>query len=104
MKKEVRKCQWSETLVKHLVDIVVEKDKYRQKLRMTNTKNAKNGQYMDCVVRELKEKSVDRGEEFPFDMNQTRQNVRHCVVAFESAVQQFQNKTFSRIQRFRRMV
>ena len=54
---------------------------------MTNTKNAKNGQYMDCVVRELKEKSVDRGEEFPFDMHQTRQNVRHCVVAFESAVQ-----------------
>ena len=33
---------------------------------MTNTKNAKNGQYMDCG-RELKEKCVDRGEVFPFD-------------------------------------
>ena len=36
---------------------------------MTDTKSAKKGQYMDCVVKELKERYVHRGEVFPFDTN-----------------------------------
>ena len=98
LKKKGRKCQWSETLVNDLVDIIVENDKYRQKLLMTNTKNAKNGQYMDCVVKELKERCVDRGEVFPFDTNQTRQKFRRCVVACTAAALKI--KTSSGIKRF----
>ena len=98
MKKKGRKCQWNETLVNYLVDIVVENDKYRQKLLMANTKNAKNGQYMDCVVKELKERCVDRGEVFPFDTNQTRQKFRRCVVACRAAALKI--KTSSGIKRF----
>ena len=80
------------------MDIIVENDKYRQKLLMTNIKNAKNGQYMDCVVKELKERCVDRGEEFPFDMNQNRQKFRRCVVARIAAALKL--KTSSAITRF----
>ena len=48
----------------NLIDII-ENDKYRQKLIIINTKNTKNGQYMycgqymDCVVKELKERCVE---------------------------------------------
>ena len=65
LKKKGRKCQWSETLGKDLVNIIVENDKYRQKLLMTSTKNPKSSRYIDCVVKELKERCVDRGEVFP---------------------------------------
>ena len=64
---------------------------------MTNTKNAKNGQYMDCVLKELKEKCVDRGEVFPFDTDQTRQKFRRCVVACRAAALNI--KTSSGIKR-----
>ena len=45
LKRKGRKCLWSETLMNNLVD------KYRQKLLMANTKNAKNSQYMDFIVK-----------------------------------------------------
>ena len=98
MKKKGRKCHWSETLVNDLLDITVENDKYRQKLLMTNIKNAKNSQYMDCVVKELQDRCVDRGEVFPFDTNQTRQKFRRCVVACTAAALKI--KTSSGIKRF----
>ena len=68
-----RKCQWKESFVDDLVDIIVENEKYRQKLLLTNVKNAKNGQYMESVVKEIQERCTERGEEFPYDVNQTQQ-------------------------------
>ena len=64
----------------------------------TNTKNAKNGQCMDCVVKELKERCVDRGEVFPFDTNQTSQKFGRCVVASKAAALKI--KISSRAKRF----
>ena len=101
LKKKGRKCQWSETLVNDLVDIVVEIDKCWEKLLMTNTKNTKNGQYMDCVVKELKERCADQGEVFPFDTNQTRQEICRCVVACRAATLKI--KTSSGIKRFQEL-
>ena len=46
-----RKYQWKESFVDDLVDIKVENEKYRQMLLLTNVKNAKNGQYMESVVK-----------------------------------------------------
>ena len=97
LKKKCRKCQWSETVVNDLADIIEENDKYRQKLLTADTENAKNGQYMDCVVKELKERCVGRGEEFPFDMNQTHQKFRF-VAACRAAAMKI--KTNSGIKRF----
>ena len=36
-----RKCQWKESFVDDLVDIIVENEKYRQKLLITNVKKCK---------------------------------------------------------------
>ena len=99
MKKKGRKCQWSETLVNDQVDIIVENGKYRQKLPMTNTKNAKNGQHLDCVVKEFKERCVDWGKVFPFDMiRPILEKFHRCVVACRAAALKL--KTSSGIKRF----
>ena len=45
------KCQWKESFVDDLVDIIVKNAKYRQ-LLLTNVKNAKNGQHMESVVKD----------------------------------------------------
>ena len=42
-KRKGRQCQWKESFVDDLVNIIVENEKYRQ-LLITNVKNAKNGQ------------------------------------------------------------
>ena len=65
---------------------------------MINTENTKNGHYMDCVVKGLKGRCDDWGEEFPFDMNQTRQNFRRFVVTCRVAALKI--KTSSGIKRF----
>ena len=96
--KKGRKCQWKESFVDDLVDIIVENEKYKQKLLLTNVKNAKNGQYMESVVKEIQERCTERGEEFPYDVNQTQQKFRGCVQACRAAA--FKTKTTSGIKRF----
>ena len=93
-----RKCQLKESFVDDLVDIIVENEKYRQKLLLTNVKNAKNGQYMESVVKEIQERCTERGEEFPYDVNQTRQKFRRCIQACRAAA--LKAKTTSGIKRF----
>ena len=93
-----RKCQLKESFVDDLVDIIVENEKYRQKLLLTNVKNAKNGQYMESFVKEIQERCTERGEEFPYDVNQTRQKFRRCIQAYRAAA--LKAKTTSGIKRF----
>ena len=45
-----KKCHWRERFVYDLVNIIVENEKYRKKLLLTNLKNAKNGHYMESAV------------------------------------------------------
>ena len=40
----------------------MENEKYMQKLLLTNVKNAKNGQYMEGVVKGIQERCRERGE------------------------------------------
>ena len=96
--RKVRKCQWKESFVDDPLDIIVENEKYRQKLLLTNVKNAKNGQYMESVVKEIQERCTERGEEFPYDVNQTRQKFRRCIQACRAAA--LKAKTTSGIKRF----
>ena len=48
-------------------------------------KNAKNGQYIESVVKEIQERCTERGEKFPYDVNQTRQKFLRCVQACRAA-------------------
>ena len=44
-----RKPQWSTTLTEDLVDIILENDKCKEELLLTNVKNSKNSQYYQKV-------------------------------------------------------
>ena len=76
----------------------MDNEKYRQKLLLTNVKNPKNGQYMESVVKEIQERCTKRGEEFPYDINPTRQKFCHCVQTCRAAT--LKTKTSSSIKRF----
>ena len=43
--KKSRRNQWPEHFVDDLVDIILENEKYKEKLLLTNVKNVKNGQH-----------------------------------------------------------
>ena len=61
-------------------------------------KNAKNGQYIESVVKEIQERCTERGEKFPYDVNQTRQKFLRCVQACRAAA--LKTNTTSGIKRF----
>ena len=69
--KKRRKGKWAEHLANDLVDIILDNDKYKGKLLLTQVKNIKNSQYYHKVIEELKERCCERGEEFPFNVEQT---------------------------------
>lgn len=52
-KKQGRRKQWPEAQVDDLIDIIIENDKFKEKLLMTNVKNVKNSQYYDQVIQEI---------------------------------------------------
>jgi len=81
-----------------LVDIIVDNVKYKEKLLLTNVKNVKNGQYYAKVIEEMKERCKARGEEYPFNVPQTRQKLKHCINICRNAVMKV--KTSSGIRRF----
>ena len=93
-----RKCQWKESFVVGLVDIIVGNEKQWQKLLLTKKKYAENGQYIESVVKEIQERCTERGEEFPYDVNQTRQKFRGCVQACQAVA--LKTKTISGTKRF----
>ena len=61
------KCQ--EHLADDLVDIILDNDKYKEKLLLTNVKKVENGQYYDKVIEELKERNPV----------QTRLKFKRCI-------------------------
>ena len=61
-------------------------------------KNAKNGQYIESVVKEIQERCTERGEKFPYDVSQTRQKFLPCVLACRAAA--LKTNTTSGIKRF----
>ena len=77
-KRKGRKCQWKESFVDDLADAVVENEKHRLKLLL-------NGQYMESVVEEIQERFTERGEGFPYDVNQTLQVFCRFVQACQAA-------------------
>ena len=96
--KRGRKCLWAEAVVTDLVDIILENEKYKKKLLMTNTKNVKNGIYYTEVIHELTERCKDRGEDFMYDVAQTRSKFKRCVSLCRNAALTI--KTASGIKRF----
>ena len=66
-KRKGRKCQWSTNLTNNLIDIILEDDRLKEKLLMTNVKNSKNSEYYEKVIKKLKEQCQARDEVFEYD-------------------------------------
>ena len=97
-KKSGRKCHWKESVVEDLVDIILEDEKYKEKLLLTNVKNVKNGELYSKVIVELKARCEARNEVFEYDVKQTRNKFKRCVNACRQAL--LKVKTASGIKRF----
>ena len=93
-----RKPQWTTILTDALVDIILENDKFQEKLSLTNVKNSNNSQYYQQVFKELKDRFKRRDSIFTYDLNQTRQKFKRCVSICREAVLKI--KTASGIQHF----
>ena len=78
--KKGRRGQWTEQLADDLLYIILDNNKYKEKLLFTNVKNVEYGQYYGKVIEELKKKRCsERGEELPFNVAQTRQKFKSCI-------------------------
>ena len=53
--KKGRRGQWTKHLANDLVDIILDNNKYKQRLFMTNVKNIKSSQYYHKVIGKIKE-------------------------------------------------
>ena len=96
--KKGRKSQWTEHLADDLVDVILNNNKYKGKLLLSKLKNVKNGQYYHKVIVELIEGCSESGEEFSFNIAQTRQKFKRCINICKDAVMKV--KVSSDIKRF----
>ena len=64
-------------LTNDLIDIILEDDRLKEKLLMTNVKNSKNSEYYEKVIKELKERYQAHDEVFEYDVKQTREKFKH---------------------------
>ena len=71
-KRAGRKKTRNDTLTIDLVDVILENDKLKTKLLLTNAKTVKHRQYYQTVIEE-------RDPVFPFDVAQTRGRFKRCV-------------------------
>ena len=97
-KKYGRKGQWPDALINDLVDIIIEDEKLKEKLLFTNIKNVKNSQYYAIVIDELEKRCAENGEEFKFNLKQTRERFKRYVSICRNAIMTV--KTASGIKRF----
>ena len=78
-KKTGRKSQWDNETTNDLVNIILENEKLKEKLLLTNVKNTKNSQYYELVITQLTNRCQERNKEFDFNVNQTREKFKRCV-------------------------
>ena len=96
--RKPRKGEMPQSVVDDIVDIILEDDKFKNKLLLTNVKNVKNGHYYEQVKVEAEKRCKERNEEFPYSLNSIRNKFKKCVSLCRNALMKI--KTESGIQRF----
>ena len=78
-KKAGRKPQWTTELTNDLIDIIISDEKLKKKLLLTNTKNSKNGNYYDMVIKEMKIRCEENAGSFNYTVKQTRDKFKDVL-------------------------
>jgi len=84
-RKPGRKAVWRETVITDMVDIICSSEHLRKNLIFRNTSRSRNTAFYTDVVKPLKERLASRGENFPFDVSQTRNKFKKCVAECKKA-------------------
>ena len=96
--KAGRQSAWKAEEVDDFIDIVVSSSYYKKKLIFTNTKNQRNGEIYQNILKEMKERASARGDVFQFDVKQMRTKFKKCVSDCKQAALTI--KTATGIKRF----
>ena len=94
-KKVGRKPQWSNEATNDLIDIILDDNKLKEKLLLTNVKNS---DYYNLVISELSQRCGQRNASFEYDIKQTREKFKRCINVCREAALKI--KTSSGIKRF----
>jgi len=78
-KKAGRRSSWKEEDVVDMVDIVCSSDHYKRKILFTNSKNTRNNDVYNRLLKDLQERVVARGHEFPFNVEQVRNQLKKLI-------------------------
>ena len=97
-KKPGRKAMWSDSLVNDLVDIIANDEYYKKKLIFTNTKNQKNGNIYENILKEIEKRAGERNETVPFTGVQLRTKFKKLVAECKKVALTI--KTATGIKRF----
>ena len=97
-KKPGRRSKWSGEASDDLIDIIVNDDNFKTKLIFQNTKNQQNGKLYESILKELKKRALERGEQITFSPSQLRTKFKKCVQECKKAALTI--KTATGIKRF----
>ena len=97
-KKPGRRGNWSTQATDDLIDIIVNDDHFKTKLIFQKTKNQQNGKLYENILKELKRRGSERGEQITFSVSQLRTTFRKCVQECKKAALTI--KTATGIKRF----
>ena len=93
-----RCSSWSPEEVNNLVDIIVNNAYYQRKLIFINTKNQRNSEIYEKILKEMKERASERGSEFTFSVSQKHTKFKKLVSECKGASMTI--KTATGIKRF----
>ena len=97
-KPKGRRPSWEEDAVDDLVNIICEDDYMKRKLIFENTKNKRNSELYEKIIREVKKSCENRDKTFEFDVKQTRTKFKSCISICKNAAMTI--RTASDIKRF----
>ena len=84
-KPKGRRSSWEEDAVDDLVNIICEDDYMKRKLIFENTKNKRNSEVNEKIIREVKKSCENRDKTFEFDVKQTRTKFKSCISICKNA-------------------
>ncbi len=99
--KKKNKACWTPRKLADVVDVVVNNESFKKKLIFTNTSNATNSRVYEGIIKEVHDRSTERGESFGFSTTQVRNKFKKLIseckkvaltTSTASGIKRFQDK------------